>query len=63
MRNPDVYTAQEIQNWDASTNTKDGNWIPARPLPFYGWRLFHNIKLALAVLIGKYDALDWEEDK
>ena len=62
MRNPDIYSAREIKNWEVSTSTKTGNYIPARPEPFYGIRLFHNIKIAWYVLIGKYDALNWEED-
>jgi len=63
MRNPDVWTALQIQKWDASTSTKNRGYIPTRPLPWYGPKLFHNIKIAYYVFIGKYDALDWEEDK
>lgn len=63
MRNPSIWTAQEIKEWDASVSmpNKNGNYIPARPLPFYGLRFFKNIKIAFAVFTGKYDALNWED--
>lgn len=61
MRNPSIYTAEAIRKWDDDTETKNGKWIPARPLGWQGIRLFHNIKLAFLVFIGKYDVLDWED--
>lgn len=63
MRNPDIWTAQEIKDWSNYSSTKTRGYIPARPLPFYGLRIFKNLKLALAVFTGKYDALNWNEDK
>ncbi len=60
MRNPTIYTASSLRNWDCDTN-KNGRWIPARPLGWQGIRWLHNLKLAFLVLIGKYDVLDWED--
>lgn len=72
-----IYTAQEIKNWDVSTtkSTTDimwvekdkaiqhHEWIPAKPLTYYPFyrAIPKRIKLALLVLIGKLDALDWEQ--
>lgn len=39
---------------------KDGRYVPARPLPFYGGPL-RRIKLAWLVFTGKADALVWEK--
>jgi hypothetical protein len=58
MRNPDIYSPSEFK--DSPITFKDGIWIIARPLPFYGLRLFHNLKIAFAVFTGKYDALKWD---
>jgi hypothetical protein len=63
MRNPEIYTTKELQNWSFTEQSKSGNYILSRPLPFYGIRLFHNLKIAWKVFIGRYDALDWKEDK
>jgi hypothetical protein len=59
MRNPDIYLRSNLVDNDPSTEIS-GKWISARPLPFYGLRLFHNIKLAWGVFTGKYDALKWD---
>lgn len=61
MRNPEKYTAKEINDINAFSLKDHVGYIPARPLGWQGFRLFKNIKLALFVFIGKYDALDWEE--
>ena len=61
MRNPDVYRVRQIKIWDVSEQRKNGEYFPARPLPFYGCRLFENLKLAYLVFIGRYDILDWED--
>lgn len=52
------YTATQIRQWDVSRGDADGNWRPARPITYWKFRRF---KLAWLVLIGQYDALDWEE--
>lgn len=63
MRNPSIWRAIELRKWDAFTKDERGNYIPARPLPWYGLRLFKNLKIAYYVFIGKYDALYWEDKK
>lgn len=60
MRNPTIYKARDIDKWGEYA-LHEKKWIPARPLPFYGWRFMHSIKIAFFVLIGKYDALNWED--
>lgn len=53
------YTARQIKNWDVDTE-RNGKCVPARPLnhKYESWK--SRIKNAFLVLIGKYDALDWE---
>lgn len=56
-----LYKAKDLNNWSVTASTKDGNYIPCRPegaktIPA-AWR---RIKNAIGVLIGKYDAVDWE---
>jgi hypothetical protein len=61
MRQPDVYTATRIQQWDVSSaKTFNGPWKPARPdgVPFF--RPWRRMKIAWKVFTGKMDALDWE---
>lgn len=52
------YTARELG--EPTLNNVKGRWLPARPenYLFDGWRL--RLKLAWYVLLGKYDAVDWE---
>lgn len=61
MRQPNRYSALDIKQWDVSTKQK-GIWIPARTVGhnMRGWA--YRWKLAYLVLIGKYDALDWEDN-
>lgn len=63
MRHPNTYSAVEIKQWDTTNEVKNGRWIPARPLPYYGighwWR---TLKITWKVFTGKYDALNWEGD-
>lgn len=58
------YTAQQIKDLSVSTSTRDGQYIPARSeyvnTVQSAWR---RVKNAWGVLIGKYDALDWEEHR
>lgn len=59
---PQVVQPRKLIDWRMSTLVNN-QYVPARPVPFY-----HNpvkntwtrIKLAVGVLTGKYDALDWE---
>lgn len=55
-----IWTPKDIRNHNAYTMTKDGEWIPARPsYQIDRWR--DRIRWGWGVFIGKYDALDWEE--
>ena len=63
MRNPGVYKVSNLEKLNDDQREKNGKWIPARPLSLYGFQPFTNFKIAFYVLIGKYDALDWEEEK
>jgi hypothetical protein len=60
MRQPDIYMADSIKNWDCDKELPNGAWVPARPYGHnaFSWRW--RFKLAWFVLIGKYDALYWE---
>lgn len=68
MRIPRIYYAKVIYNWDIGRKTKSGRYIPARPYsPLLGIIGFiKSVKtrfiVACNVFIGKYDALDWQED-
>ena len=56
-----MYTLHELQNTDvdACINSK---WVPARPLPFYGWAgLKWRIRDAWEVFRGRADAFKWPE--
>lgn len=59
MRNPELFTAMQLKNWNTQIEKHTGVWVPARPLPFYGFRIFKNIQFALGVLVGKYDVVEW----
>jgi len=52
------YTADEIKNWNVQ---KGPDWKPARPLNHVFDGLVRRVKLAWGVLVGRYDALDWED--
>lgn len=59
-----LYKARELGSWSVSAGTKDGTYIPCRPegaktIPS-AWR---RIKVAIGVLVGKYDAVDWEMER
>jgi len=54
-----IYKADTIRKWDIDVNYGDGRWIPGRPLG--RGSIFQRLKVAWKVLIGKYDALDWED--
>ena len=56
-----IYTAQKIREWDVEKETGNGwKFIPARPETFWS---FGRFKTAWLVLIGRYDALDWQQTK
>jgi hypothetical protein len=60
IRQPDIYTVQEIQSWSVDKEMETGRWVPARPMGHNVWSWTLRWKLAWKVLIGKYDALTWE---
>lgn len=53
------YTAQQIKDWDVS---RGPDWKPARPMNHQCDGVIQRVKLAWAVLTGRLDALDWEEN-
>lgn len=62
MRCPAVYTPTEIRRWCSwrhAPNKSGTGYIPARPLVYMKTGL-SRFKIAWLVLIGKLDALDWE---
>lgn len=61
LRQPEIYTAQQIRKWDCNTEAYPGGpWVPARPMghTLYSW--VWRWVIALQVLFGIYDALTWE---
>lgn len=54
------YTATQIKNWDVSSSTGDGIWRPERGLNHTMESWISRITNAWKVLLGRYDALDWE---
>ena len=52
-----IYTAKEIQEWGFFIVKDGGKLPPARPYVKYG---LSRLRASWGVLIGKYDALDWE---
>ena len=60
MRQPIIYTANNIKQWDCDIESENG-WIPTRPVGHNLFSILHRIKLSYLVLIGTYDILDWED--
>lgn len=56
------YTAKQIKDWDVSCEDSFGKWKPCRALNFKYDTYLHRLKYAFGVLVGKYDALDWEDN-
>jgi hypothetical protein len=66
MRQPDIWTAGAIQNYNVtrcihSVHTGGDLWLPARPEPHNAFSFMWRFKLAWKVLTGEYDAMRWEE--
>ena len=56
-----VYTATQIKAHEVASAKADGYYKPARPISFFGIStVVKRVKAAFLVLIGRYDALDWE---
>ncbi len=62
MQTPKIYKARDLENWDTHCQKLNGPWLPARPLSLSTLSLFWRFKLAYKVFVGRFDALDWEED-
>lgn len=61
-----IYKAFDIKRFDTESKIIIGQhdlWIPSRPINHRVDGVWSRIKAAWFVLIGKYDALDWEEDR
>ena len=61
-RQPEIHTPAQINNWSVSRQTKTGSYIPARSYGHNLWPLKWRWIVAWNVLIGKLDALDWQEE-
>ena len=62
MRQPQVFKAEVLKDWDVSEYVYKGvgdYWRPARPMGhnLRSWQ--HRFKTAWLVLIGRYDAVNW----
>jgi hypothetical protein len=60
-RQPELYSAKQLVKWNVQRE-RNGEWIPARPIGHNVWKAKYRWMLAWNVLIGKYDALNWQED-
>ena len=58
-----MWTLKNLMECANSTQAEiNGKWVPARPLPGYGWYgLRLRMQAAWAVLHGKADAFMWSE--
>lgn len=55
-----IYTPTQLKKWDSDANI-NGQWIPARPMRCDSF--WFRLKISYLVFIGKYDALDWRNEK
>jgi hypothetical protein len=58
---PNLFTADELRNWDSSKKNSKGQWTLARPLGWQGFRLWWRLKLMWGVFTAKYDVVKWDE--
>lgn len=54
-----IYTAEQIQS---HTEQRGPDWKPARPLNHVCDSWLERLRHAWGVFVGRYDALDWQED-
>lgn len=59
MRTPNVYSADEIKNWEVQSAGKNGLWTQARPMSWPGINLQKRLSAAWMVFTGKADVLVW----
>lgn len=56
------YKPTQILRWDVNRQSPHtGRWVPARSENYRADSLWTRLRLAWGVLIGRYDALDWDE--
>jgi hypothetical protein len=54
-----VFTPEQIREWEMSTPNHAGQWVCARPVGWQGLCLLKRLKLAWGVFTGRYDVLKW----
>lgn len=59
-RAPDVFSAYELKTWPNDEEYAPGKWRPSRCCPFSSFQLIRRFRIAWRVLIGRYDAVNWE---
>ena len=60
-RQPEIYTAQTIKDWNAGADAGFGLYLPARPMGHNLYSILWRWRVAFGVLTGRYDALKWED--
>lgn len=58
-RTPNVYSADDIKNWDVQSAGKNGLWTQARPMSWPGMNIQKRLSAAWMVFTGKADVLVW----
>ena len=63
MRQPMLYSAKQLKNWNCSTQLPSGEWVPARPMGHNLRTIFWRWHVAWLVLTGQADAVGWQDRK
>ena len=63
MREPIIFSADQIKSWDVQTEAKNGIWTQARPMSKSGMNVRCRISAAWMVFTGKADVLIWIKEK
>ena len=51
-----------IEHCNSTSAQINGNWVPARPLPYFGiWGMKQKLRDAWKILTGKAEAFTWPE--
>jgi len=58
---PNIFTAEDLREWNTSRKNANNRWVQARPLGWQGWKLWYRLKLAWGVFTAKYDVVKWDE--
>ena len=59
MRQPAIFSPDELKKWSVTTTFDDIRWVCARPMAPTQFGLIHRVKMAWFVFTGKYDVLRW----